>query len=232
MYLKHPANAELLKNVRSYLDNCYKANIRTRSLALNGAIAALTSPTAANVMVTLADLLKTQMETHRDDEYAADVFGSLVNKLASAPSLPTGSKEKIEAYWVFLDQYEDAMGAKNEGKLKWGVDWMPADEVKAYRPLRNAPRDSTNVTNAAKAADAASRLVHAAESALTIQQQRKAAGQPADVQGAQTQLDAANASFAKAQKALEEANSMLKYRKPRWLETFEPVVPEAAPVAP
>jgi hypothetical protein len=229
MYLQHPANTDQLRNVRSFLDSAYKSNIRTRSLALNGAIAALASPTAPNVLLTLADLLKSQMESHAGDEYAADVFGSLVNRLASTPSLPAGSKEKIDGYWTFLDGYEDAMAtSKNDGKLKWGVDWLPADEVKGYRPLRNTSRDNARVTDAAKTLEAAGQHVHTAEAALTLQQQRKAAGQPADVQGAQKQLDDANAAFTRAQKALDEANAMLKYRKPRWLETFEPVVPEAA----
>ncbi|MEA2735863.1 MAG: hypothetical protein QOE14_2314, partial [Humisphaera sp.] len=121
-------------------------------------------------------------------------------------------------------------GGPGAAKLKWGIDWMPADDVLRFRQARGVAA-GTGVGAAAKEVDLAAQRVRSAEQALKNANAARALNEAADVQGAQNQLDAANAALVKAQKTLNDANAALNLKKPRWLTKFEPVIP-SAPAAP
>ncbi|MEO6436694.1 MAG: hypothetical protein ABIP55_13165 [Tepidisphaeraceae bacterium] len=221
MYLKSP-KPDALKEVKTLLDMTFTRGDRSRALVLNSAIAALAGPTPPLAQAQLADLVKEYMSRNKDDETAADIFGTMVNKLSTS----TVAKDRIEIMWSFYDSYVDALGKQNDaGKLKWGVDWIAAEDVKAYRPMRSAAGTGGDVMAAAKEVKLAQQRVQGAENALKKAQADKDAGKNADLRGAQDQLTAASAAFTQAQEKLDAANAQMKYRKPRWLETFQPVIP-------
>jgi hypothetical protein len=201
---------------RGPIDAAYSHGVRSRSITLNSAIVMINSQQAPAALKTVAGMVRNYMASQQGDEFAADIFGTLVNKMSALPSVP---KEEVAEYWQYLDQYVDQLAQKdgaanpNAGKLKWGVDWLPAEDVKAFRQARGVANAGGTLQAAAKEADAALAKRDLAEKML-----QKAV----DKVGAQKQLDAANAALAEAQKKVQAAGVGLNYKKPRWLTEFEP----------
>jgi hypothetical protein len=213
------------------LETAYGHNVRTRSLVLNTAIYMLSGQRPLNSLTQAAELVRQQMGHQQNDEYAADIFGTLVNKISTMDRAP---KDKLDEWWKFHDNYIDALAARGDvgqpGKLKWGVEWLPAEDVKRYRNARNVT--NPGVGAAAKDVEVAQARVRSAETALKKAKADRANGGTADVTGAESQLDAANAALVKASKALNDANDAVNAKKPRWLEKFnEPVLPQQAAAA-
>jgi hypothetical protein len=142
----------------------------------------------------------------------------------------------VDEYWTFLDHYVDQLGQQggaanpNAGKLKWGLDWLPAEEVRQLRLTRGVEDRGGVLAAAAKEAETAFQRAKLAEAALQKAKDARAKGQPADLVGAQNQLDAANAVLAEAQKKVQAAGAGLNFKKPRWLSEFAPVLPTPQPV--
>ncbi len=208
------------------LETAFLKNVRTRSLILNTAIYMLSGQRPPVALHQAADLVRQQLGHKADDEYAADIFGTLVNKIASMEKPP---KEKVDAWWKVHDDYVDAL-ARNPGapagKLKWGIDWLPAEDVKLYRLARGVTDPNVEVGLAEREVQLAAQRKRAADTALKNAKAAREKGEAADVQGAQTLLDAAAAAEIKAQKALTEAKAAVGMKPARWLTKFDPVVPQ------
>jgi hypothetical protein len=160
---------------------------------------------------------------HERDEYAADIFGTLVAKIETMDRAP---KDKVEGYWAFYDTYVDQVAKEqNPGKLKWGIDWLPAEEVRRNRELRRLAGAPVGVQAAAKDVDAAAQRVRTAQAALNKAQEARKRGEAADEKGAENQLKAANDALNDAQQKLRNANEVMNFKPPRWLAKFPPVVP-------
>jgi multidrug efflux pump subunit AcrA (membrane-fusion protein) len=156
------------------------------------------------------------------DDYAANVYGTLIQKAASRGV----RKEALEPLWKYLDQYNDAL-AQHEaqqnpdraGKLKWGVDWMPAEDVKRYREVRVA--GSMSVTQAAQQLESARARLRQAQAAF----ERAKRGEAADRVGAEGAVQTAAADVATAEKNVQAAAMTMP--PPKWLEKFEPAPPDS-----
>jgi hypothetical protein len=218
---------------RGPLEAAYARNVRTRSLVLNTAIYMLNTQRPIASLVQTAELVRQHLARAPEDEYAADIFGTLVNKIERMDKAP---KEKVDEWWKIHDQFIDQIASRSTdpamaGKLKWGTEWLPADDVKNYRLARGVTNPGAGVAAAAREVELAGQRRHSAQTALNNANVAKAAGKAADVQGAQSQLDAANAALVKAQQALNLANAAMNVKKPNWQGNFKPVIPEqiAAP---
>jgi hypothetical protein len=208
------------------IDLAYKGGDRSRSLVLNRAIASAVKKTVTLEQLAQAAFdLRTYLQGTPGDDYAADIMGML---LARASSMPGAERNKVDPLWTFLDTYNDRDAEKTHpGKLKWGVEWLAAEEVKLFRPLRfTAGSAAAGLSQAARELEIANTRHATVQRNLELAQAAKARGVAVDLQGAQNQFDAATAIKDKAQKNFDEASASLKYKKPRWLEKFEPVLPE------
>ena len=213
---------------RGPLEAAHARNVRSRSLLLNTAIYMINGQRQLPSMLQAADLVRGVLAGPANDEYAADVFGTLINKIDQMDKAP---QDRVDALWAAHDAYVDQLAARGDvpdvaGKLKWGVDWMPAEEVKQFRKARGLTNRATGIAAAAKEVELAAARRRSAETALRIATDAQKNNQPADVKGAQAQLDAANAALAKATKTLQEAGAAMNYKPPRWLTKFEPVIPQ------
>jgi hypothetical protein len=217
--LNHPADA--LAALQILIDR----DTRSRAVALNRAIGYLMKRDA-NVQQIGQGLysLKTYLDQHASDEYAADLFGSLLTRAAAMPNKDT---KTIDDMWVYLDRYNDSMATalRKEGQLKWGVEWMDADKVKGFRVGRAAvgtagASQEGALTAAAQDLEKAKRQVVLAE---------RSAKNSRDPLGAQRTLDGAKANLAKAQQAFDTVSKAQNYEKPKWLDKFDPVLPESMP---
>jgi hypothetical protein len=219
-------------SARGPLEAAYLNNVRSRSLTLNLAIYSLNTNRSQADLIKVAEMVRQYMGANQNDEYAADIFGTLVNKVAGTEKPP---KEKIDLWWGFHDNYIDQMAARGDvgqpGKLKWGIDWMPAEQVQGFRAARAVGNGGGGVGAAAKEVELAALRVRSAEIALKNAKAARASGNSADVTGAETQLATANAGLVKAQKALNDANNAVNVKQARWLTNFDPVIPQQA-VAP
>jgi hypothetical protein len=215
---------------RGQLDVLYVHNVRSRSLTLNLTIYSLNTNRQLADLVKVAEFDRQEMGRMPNDEYAADIFGTLINKISTMDRAP---KDKLDQWWKAHDNYIDSLAARGDvgqpGKLKWGIEWLPAEDVQNYRNARNAT--SPDVGAAAKEVQLAQARVKSAETALRNATAARTRGDAADVAGAQSQLEAANTALVKAQKVLNDANAAVNVKKPRWLSKFDPVIP-AQKVAP
>jgi hypothetical protein len=166
-------------------------------------------------------MARTYLGMAQEDEYAANIFGTLVDRLSTVPSLSKVDKDKIEEHYQFLDQYNDRFATQHDGKLKWGIEWLQPDLVRQYRSNRGKP------ANAIAAPEQLKKDVEAAEARVYTMRQAvdKARSSGGDVVGAQNQLDAAQANFGRLQLQLNQMGA--PPRPPTWLTKFDPVVPEA-----
>jgi len=217
---------------RGSLETAHTRNVRSRSLILNTGIYMVSGARQLNSMVQAAELVRTHMSHQQNDEYAADIFGTLVDKISKMPNAP---KEKVDAWWTFHDNYIDALAARGDvgeaGKLKWGVDWLPADDVKNARLARGVANPAAGVEAAATDLKLAMQREQTAKITLKNAEAARAKGAAGDVEGAKSQVAAANAAVVKAKQALDLASAAVNTKKPRWLTKFEPVIPQQA-VAP
>lgn len=210
--------ADQLEVAEGLLTTAIKRGDHSRALAMNRAIIAMRrNPTFQRLGVAANDL-KAYLDTQPGDEYAAEIFGTL---LARATSMPNAPKDKIEPFWEYLDKYNDeiARSRGETGKLKWGVDWLPAEDVMRFRQARAAGNSvSVTVTEAARQLEAARARLKSAQAALT-----KAQSGRGDVIGAQRAVDASTEAVLEAEKMVQATAATMT--PPKWLEKFEPVIP-------
>lgn len=224
------------EDARARLDTAFEHNVRTRSLVLNRAIATVLSKGVTFKQFDVAaGELKAYLQANANDEKAADIFAGL---LAKASAFPNVSKQ-LEPHWAFLDTYYDQLAhnpevaAAHPNQLKWGTDWLPAEEVRRYRLVRANPTSAEifrGVTRATRDLEIAKAKALAAQQKLD---QASAAGGGGDIVGLRGQLDLAQKNLDAAQKAYDAATQL--YKLPRYPEKFEPVIPwsiTAAPAAP
>jgi hypothetical protein len=197
---------------------------KSRALVLNRAIAMLMEsqigPSEFNVAVPE---LKAYLDAApADDERAVDVFGSVLARLSAMRGV---KRTEMEALWTAWDSYVDRVASAHPGQLKWGVEWMPADQVQVFRKSR-AVTTGLNPEQAGKNLQAAQGRKKAAQIALDTAKQLQAAGRPADPVGAQKRLDEAVKAEADAQR--DFASVAAQATPPKWLDPktqLQPVLP-------
>lgn len=165
---------------------------------------------------TMHDYLGTQ----RDDEYAANVYGTLLDKASTMPGV---AKEKLAAQWETFDRYIDQLATTvHPDQLKWGIDWMPKELVQRYRESRD---HTAGAAPAAPQEKLQQELDQAKAAVIRMQkayEQAKNSG--GDVIGAKNQLEAAQANAFRIQMQMDQAGAPAP--KPKWLDKFQPVLPE------
>jgi hypothetical protein len=197
---------------------------KSRALVLNRAIAMLMEnqigPSEFNVAVPE---LKAYLDSaSADDERAVDVFGSVLARLSAMPRV---KRTDMEALWTAWDGYVDRLAAAHPGELKWGVQWMPAEQVQAFRKSRSVVT-GLNPEQAGKNLQAAQARKKAAQTALDTAKALQAGGRPADPVGAQKRLDEAVKAEADAQR--DFASVAAQATPPKWLDPktqLQPVLP-------
>jgi hypothetical protein len=164
------------------------------------------------------DSLRQYLSRAHGDEYAADIFGTLVDRVANAPG---ANKEALQQYTMFLDNYTSFLardGRPNE--LKWGIEWKPREQVLSYRASRGRTGPAQTPQQLQAELDAAKARVLQLQQA--VDQAKATPG--SDVIGTQNQYRDALATLADVQMRMEAAAAPAP--KPKWLEKFQPVVPE------
>ncbi len=197
---------------------------KSRALVLNRGIAMLMQtqigPSEFNAAVPE---LKTYLDSApADDERAVDVFGSVLARLSAMPRV---KRADMEALWTAWDTYVDRLAGSHPGQLKWGVEWMPAEQVQSFRKSRSVVTGLTP-EQAGKNLQAAQGRKKAAQIALDTAKTLQAAGKPADPVGAQKRLDEAAKAEADAQR--DFASVAAQASAPKWLDPktqLQPVLP-------
>jgi hypothetical protein len=215
---------------RIRLDAAYKNGGHARSLTLNRAITTVMSHTVKldELKGPAAAELKHYLESQPGDEFAADIFGAMLwrlNAIYSVENIKDRTKDLavLEPFWAFLETYNDQLAKDHPNQLKWGSEWMPAEDVRRYRLLRNKA-DTLGVTKAQKDLDAAKKKAELAKKKFDEGADNKAKGEIVDLVGLQAQLDGATAKLTEAQKVYDDASQL--YKAPHWPEKFDPVLPE------
>ena len=129
-----------------------------------------------------------------------------------------GAEGQDRAVLGFLDSYNDRIATSRTGtdKLKWGTEWLPAEDVKRYREAQG--RDGLNVTLAAKQLVAArARLKTAQDNLAAAKKKRRRRGR------GEKAVESAQEQVAAAEKTVQAAAATMQ--APKWLEKFDPVVP-------
>jgi hypothetical protein len=227
MVLVGLAAAKLAMNqcdaAKSPIDLVLAKGTKTRSAVMDNAMIVMSRRSTLRDYGVAGEMLRQYLASNPGDEYAANVFGTLLDKVSKMPSAP---KDDIEHFETFLDTYCDAMAKSHPGMLKYGVEWLPADEVQRYRANRGQPVGPA--VAAPSAADLAKELDAAKQKVVLLQRnydaiQRSGAG---DLVGAKNQLDAALATVARTQMQIDQIAAGGQSKPAKWLEKLEPVVPE------
>jgi hypothetical protein len=201
---------------------------RSRALLVNRVIAMLDTPTPSTEFGVAIEDLQRYLQSKPDDEYAADVFGMALEK---AKTFPNVTKENLAAMWKFLDGYDDRLAQSPDNQqahpnqLKWGTEWLPAEDVQHYRAARGQG-DGVSLTQAARDLEAARSKNKIAQDGLAHAKEMQTAGRHFDLVGFQNNADAAAANLAAAQKTFQIATAGLHPAK--WLshDQLQPVLPE------
>ncbi len=204
---------------RAAIDLVYLRGNRTRAVVLNRAMVYL----AANQgmikeLVEISESVRNQIT----DELTADIYGTLLNKL-SALSINEPTRADLARRQKELDEItEQRFAAAHPGQLKWGIDWLPADNVKQYRLLKGSVQDTALI-------QLNRQLAVAKDRAAAAQKQFDAAISRGvtNTTSLKTALDAANAQVEAGQQKVNDATQAVQPQ--RWLEQFEPVAPEEQP---
>jgi tetratricopeptide (TPR) repeat protein len=203
---------------RPPIDLAYKNNIRTRPAVLNRAIIYLASaPGHASIkdFTDAVESVRRLLDSESGyDEVGANVLGTLLDRLSNMQLNPATRTDVITRQKA-LDGYNDRFTTEHEGKMKWGTEWLPADDVKRYRLLKGSVQDA-----------ALSQLNRELEQVKTkvINAQKAVERGSTD---ASKQLEAANAALKTAQEKVDNAKQAVPTQ--HWLEQFEPVIPEESP---
>jgi hypothetical protein len=195
---------------------------KTRSAVLNNAILVLSKRTSPRETGEAIRMLRDYLNRAQGDEYAANIYGTLVDHAGALPTLTADEKAKLAEQTDFLDRYNDQMANDHQGQLKWGTEWLQADLVQQYR----ANRGKAPGAAAAAPPDQLKRDAEAAQAKVyqltaAVNQAKQSGG---DVVGAENQLNAALANLGRLQMQMAQAGA--PPRAPVWLTKFEPVVPE------
>ena len=187
----------------------------SRAMTMNRAIVAMLHQPTLQKLGVAANDLKLYLDATPGDELAASLFGTMLARTSAMPNAP---KEKIEPFWEYLDKYNDAIAAKRQdGKLKWGTEWLAAEDVQRYRAARKAG-SGVSVTEAAKQLEAARARLKLAQNSLAMAQKNGG-----DVIGAERGVESAQAAVQEAETTLQAAAATVAPQK--WLEKFEPIIP-------
>ena len=82
--------------------------------------------------------------------------------------MPQVSKEALQEYVSFLDDYNDRMAIDRPGQLKWGTEWLPSEVVRSYRANRGKDPDEIATPEQLKQElEAAQTKVYAMQQAVT-----------------------------------------------------------------
>jgi hypothetical protein len=201
---------------RDAIDVVYQRGNRTRPVVLNRAMIYLASN--YGTIKQLADLaVSVRGVMSGDDELAANIYGTILHKLASMP-LNEAYRAEVSQKQKELDELNDQQSAQHEGKLKWGIDWLPAEDVKRYRLLKGSVQDAA-LTNLYRELERAK--VNLARAQKTYDAASQTGG---NVTSQQKALDAAKAQTEASQQKVNDAKQAVQPQ--RWLEKFEPIIPE------
>ncbi len=203
---------------RPAVDLAYKNNIRTRAAVLNRAIIYLASAPGHASIKDFIDAVESVRRTldaePTSDELGANVLGTLLDHLGSM-NLNPATRTDVVTRQKALDGYNDRFITEHEGKMKWGVEWLPADDVKRYRLLKGSVQDA--------ALSQLNRELELVKAKVITAQKSVDRG----VSDAGKQLEAANAALKVAQEKVDNAKQAVPAQQ--WLEKFEPVIPEESP---
>lgn len=209
---------------KTQLDIVMAKGTKTRSAVVNNAIAVASKRSSAKEIGDAIRLMQAYLAMQRGDEYAANIFGTLIDRASSMPGVSKEDKEQLARHVDFLDNYNDQLARdQHPGQLKWGTEWLQEDLVRAYRANRGKPANAVAAPpeQLKKDIEAAQAKVFQMQQAVN---QAKSAG--GDVVGAENQMNAALANLGRLQMQLQQAGA--PPRAPVWLtqEKFAPVVPE------
>jgi hypothetical protein len=203
---------------RPAVDLAYKNNIRTRAAVLNRATIYLASaPGHASIkdFIDAVESVRKLVDSEQlYDELGSNVLGTLLDRLINMNVNPATRTDLITRQKA-LDAYNDRFVTEHEAKMKWGIEWLPADDVKRYRLLKGSVQDA--------ALSQLNRELELAKAKVVTAQKSVDRG----VSDAGKQLETANAAL----KAAQEKVDMAKQAVPpqHWLEKFEPVIPDETP---
>jgi len=201
---------------RGSADLLYQRGNRSRPLVLNRAMVYLASNQGTiKELVDVSESVKAHI--NGTDALASDIYGTILYKLANLP-LNEATRTDLAKRQKWLDDQNDQQSA-HEGKLKWGIDWLPGDDVKRYRLLKGSVQDTA-------LAGLYKQLETAKSKAATVQNQYDQAAQRGANNAAalKTTLDTLNAQVELVQQKVNDAK--LAVQPQRWLEQFEPVIPD------
>jgi hypothetical protein len=152
-----------------------------------------------------------------EDELATNIYGTILHKLSSMP-LNESYRAEVSTKQKELDELNDQQAAQHEGKLKWGMDWLAAEDVKRYRLLKGSVQDAA-LTNLYRDLERAKVSVARAQKSYDAVSQTGG-----NVTSQQKALEAAKAQLDTVQQKVNDAKQAVQPQ--RWLETFEPVIPQ------
>jgi hypothetical protein len=205
---------------KAQLDIVMAKGEKTRSAVLNNVIMVMTKKTTApKELNDCIEMARQYLSTHPGDEYAADVYGTLLERVSAMPGVRA---EAVQPLVAGLDQYVDQVGRDTHpDQLKWGVEWKDKTLVQQYRSSRGHAANVTPPADLQKELETAQAKVYQMQQAL-----EQAKANHGDVFGAQNQLDAAYAALGKIQLQAKQAAGPAP--KPKWLDKLEPVLPEGS----
>ncbi len=166
-------------------------------------------------------MMREYLTSNKGDEYAADIFGTLIDRASTLSGLKPDDLEKIQQFTATLDAYVDELAKdQHPDQAKWGVEWKDKNLVEQYRAARGRPANAQPPADLQKQLEAAEAKVAALQQALNAAK----AAPHGDVIGAQNQLNAAYADEGRIQTQMKQVSGPAP--KPKWLDKFEPVLPE------
>ena len=213
------------EEARPSIDLLYQHGNQTRSTVLNRAMIYVASHAGLRDLVEATKSMRKYLDAHGEyDEAASNVFGTVLSRLSSMPLNPA-TRADLAIQQKFLDSYNEGGAAQHEGKLKWGIDWLPAEDVKRYRLLKGSVQDAA-LQQLYRQLDQAK--VKATMAQKAYDQASSRAG--TDVSSFKTRLDQANAAVEQVQQQVDAAKQAVQPQ--RWLEQFEPIIPEEGSTSP
>ncbi|HEX8521996.1 MAG TPA: hypothetical protein VF669_07045 [Tepidisphaeraceae bacterium] len=206
---------------RPAIDLAYNKGVHSRAAVLNRAMIYLAGAHAS--IKDLIDAIKTVRgildSAPKYDDLAANVYGMLLDRLGNM-SINSATRADVQAHQKYLDDYNARFSQEHEGKLKWGTEWLPPEDVKRYRMLKGSVQDAA-LTQLYRQLDIAK--ARAAQAQKTFDAASKT-GTPTTT--LKTQLDVANEQLKQVQDQIDNAKQAVQPQ--RWIEKFEPVIPDEA----
>jgi hypothetical protein len=197
-------------------------NDHSRAMAINRALLILLGRSGGTEYNLAVPELKRYLDgAPPEDEYAVDVFGSLLGKLSAVPGV---KRQDMEQLWTAWDSYVDRLASNRPNELKWGVEWLSAEQVKGYRQTRAVVGGITPDV-AGKKLQTAKTAFASAQTQLENAKLQQANGRQADVVGATQRLETAKRALDEAQKDFVAAGANAV--PPKWLDPdhIQPALP-------